>query len=231
MSTVPDSGSHWNAGRVAVLVSGAVVSLVGVGLVLGGLALALAHGVARDSDGYYTTGTERLSTGTHALTVEDVDLGNDAADLVPEDALGTVRVRAERPGGRPVFVGIARRSDVDSYLRGVSHAELDDLDPPEYDTRRGGAPLRAPTAERFWVASASGPGRQAVDWDVEGGNWSVVAMNADGSRGVAVDADVGAKVGWFLWVGLGMLVVGLLIIGGGGLLIAIASRRPRTSGS
>ena len=75
MSTVPDSGSHWNAGRVAVLVSGAVVALIGVGLVLGGLALALAHGFARDSDGYYTTGTERLSTGTHALTVEDVDLG------------------------------------------------------------------------------------------------------------------------------------------------------------
>ena len=42
---------------------------------------------------------------------------------------------------------------------------------------------------------------------------------------------MGAKVGWFLWVGLGMLVVGLLIIGGGGVLIAIAARRPRTSGS
>ena len=65
---------------------------------------------------------------------------------------------------------------------------------------------------------------------MEGGNWSVVAMNADGSRGVTVDADVGAKVGWFLWVGLGMLVVGLLVTAGGGALIAIAARRPRSSG-
>ena len=115
---------------------------------------------------------------------------------------------------------------MDSYLRGVSHAELDDLDPPEYDTRRGGAPRRPPTAERFWVASASGPGRQAVDWDVEGGNWSVVAMNADGARRVVVDADVAAKVGWIPWAGLGLFVVGLLIAAGGGVMIAMAARRP-----
>ncbi len=227
MSSVPEHESHWNAGRVAILLSGSVVSFIGVALLLGGLALGLAHGFARDSDGYFTTGTERLSTGTHALTVEDVDLGNDTADLIPEDALGRVRVRAERPGGRPVFVGIARDRDVDAYLRGVGSAELDDLDPPEYDTRRGGAPRRPPTAESFWVASASGPGRQAVDWDVEGGNWSVVAMNADGSRRVVVDADVGAKVGWTLWAGLGLFAGGLLLTGGGGLMIAMAARRPR----
>jgi hypothetical protein len=227
MSSVPDSGSHWNAGRIAVLLSGSVVALIGVCLVLGGLALTLAHGFARDSDGYYTTGTERLETGTYALTVENVDLGNETADVIPEDALGRVRVRAERPDGGPVFVGIARDRDVDAYLRGVGRAKLDDLDPPDYVTRRGGAPRRPPTAERFWVASASGRGRQTADWDVEGGNWSVVSMNADGSRGVAVDADVGAKVGWFLWVGLGMLVVGLLITAGGGVLIAIAARRPQ----
>ena len=146
--------------------------------------------------------------------------------MIPEDALGRVRVRAERPDGGPVFVGIARERDVDAYLRGVGHAKLDDLDPPEYVTSRGGAPRRPPTAERFWVASASGPGRQSVDWDVEGGRWSVVSMNADGDRRVVVDADVGAKVGWFLWVGIGLLVGGLLLVAGGGALIALAARRP-----
>ena len=226
MSSATPGESHWNAGRIAVLLSGCVVAFLGVALVLGGLAMVVAHGVARDSDGYYTTGTERLETRTHALTVEDVDLGNDTADLVPEDLLGRVRVRAERPDGQPVFVGIGRERDVDAYLRGVSRAELDDIDPPEYETQRGGAPRRPPAAERFWVASASGPGRQSVDWDVEGGSWSVVAMNEDGARRVAVDADVGAKVGWFLWVGIGLLVGGLLLVAGGGALIALAARRP-----
>jgi len=231
MSSMPDNESHWNAGRVAVLLSGSVLAVIGVCLLLGGVALGLAHGFARDDDGYYTTGTERLETGTHAITVEDVDLGNETADLIPEDALGRVRVRAERPDGRPVFVGIGRERDVDAYLRGVGHAELDDVDPPEYDTHRGGAPRRPPTAARFWVASASGPGRQTVDWDVEGGQWSVVTMNADGDRRVVVDADVGAKVGWVLWAALGLFVAGLALAVGGGLMIAMAARRPRDAGA
>ena len=103
--------------------------------------------------------------------------------------------------------------EVDAYLRGVGHAEVEDLsaDPPRYLTSRGGAPQRPPSAEQFWVASAAGPGRQAVSWEVEGGRWSVVAMNADGARGVVLDADVAAKVGWILGVGIGLLVAGVLL--------------------
>jgi hypothetical protein len=197
-----------------------------VALVLGGLALILAHASGRDSDGYYTTGTERLATGTYALTAEDIDLGSRGADVVPKDVLGHVRIRAERPGGLPVFVGIGPEGDVDAYLRGVAHAEVVDLDPPRYQISGGGAPRRPPSAERFWVASTAGSGRQAVTWKVEGGNWTIVAMNADGARPVVLDADVGAKVGWVLGVGIGLLVVGLLILAGGVVLIVAVGRRP-----
>ena len=167
---------------------------------LGGLALILAHAFARDSDGYYTTGTERLATSTYALTAEDIDLGTEAADVVPEDVLGRIRIRAERPGGRPVFVGIGPEREVDAYIRGVAHAEVEELDPPRYRTKRGGAPGGPPSDERFWVASTQGSGRQTVSWEVEGGQWTVVAMNADAARRVVIEADLGAKVGWFLGV-------------------------------
>jgi hypothetical protein len=207
------------------VVLGSIASLLGVPLLLGGLALILAHAFARDSDGYYTTGTERLATGTYALSAEDIDLGSRAADVVPKDVLGRVRIRAERPGGRPVFVGIGPEREVDAYLRGVAHAEVDDLDPPRYRTSRGGAPRRPPSAERFWVASTEGAGRQAVTWEVKGGHWAIVAMNADGARPVVLDADVGAKVGWFLGVGIGLLVVGLLILAGGIVVIVAGGRR------
>jgi hypothetical protein len=210
---------------VAAVVLGSVASLIGVALLLGGLALILAHAFARDSDGYYTTGTERLATGTYALTAEDIDLGSRTADVVPKDVLGRIRIRAERPGGRAVFVGIGPEREVDAYLRGVAHAEVEDLDPPRYRTSRGGAPRRPPSGERFWVASTEGSGRQAVTWEVEGGHWTIVAMNADGARRLVVDADVGAKVGWFLGVGIGLLVVGLLILAGGVVLIIAAGRR------
>ena len=146
----------------------------------------------------------------------------------PRTCSADFRIRAERPGGRPVFVGIGPEREVDAYLRGVAHAEVDDLfDPPGYRIRRGGAPRRPPSAERFWVASTDGSGRQAVSWEVEGGQWTIVAMNADATRGVVLDADVGAKVGWFLGVGIGLVVVGVLLLAAGVALIVGAARRPR----
>jgi hypothetical protein len=42
---------------------------------------------------------------------------------------------------------------------------------------------------------------------------------------VVVDADVGAKVGWLLGVGIGLVVVGLLLLAGGVVLIVVAGRR------
>jgi hypothetical protein len=224
----PDSKPvRWTGGRIAALVSGIVIAFIGLALVLGGLALLIFHGATRDDDGYYTTGTERLTTGARALTLEGIDLGDDAVSEVPEDLLGRVRIRAERPAGQPVFVGIARNEDLDAYLEHVRTAEVTDLDPPEYDVRPGGAPRGRPGAETFWVASAEGRGRQAADWDVEGGHWSVVAMNADGSSGVVVDADVGAKVGWLVAAGIGGLAGGLLLSAAGAALILLAARRSR----
>jgi hypothetical protein len=222
----PGAGkTGWTAGRVVAVVLGSIASLIGIALLLGGAALIGAHASARDSDGYYTTGTERLATRTYALTAEDIDLGSDAADVVPKDVLGRVRIRAERPGGRPVFLGIGPEREVDAYLRDVAHAEIDDLDPPRYRISGGGAPRRPPSSERFWVASTEGSGRQAVTWEVEGGQWTIVAMNADAARRVVLEADVGAKVGWFLGVGIGLVVVGLLLLAGGVVLIVVAGRR------
>jgi hypothetical protein len=59
-------------------------------------------------------------------------------------------------------------------------------------------------------------------------------MLMDGTRRVVLDADVAAKVGWFLGVGIGLLAVGLLLVAGGVVLIVVAarrsSRRPATVG-
>src|SRR5919109_2779993 len=159
----PSSGERagWDAGRVIAVVFGSLGALVGVALLLAGAAVVLAHAVARDDDGYYTSGTERLATGTYAIVAEDVDLGSDAADVVPEDVLGRVRIRAERPGGGDLFVGIGPEREVAAYLRGVARAELDDLDPPSYTTRRGGPPRRPPLSARLRGADAEragGPG-------------------------------------------------------------------------
>ena len=61
-------------------------------------------------------------------------------------------------------------------------------------------------------------------WEVESGDWTVVVMNADASRGVDVDARLGIKVGWLLPVAIGLLAVGLVALAGGTWLIIAGSR-------
>jgi len=209
------------------MIFGSVAGLIGLALLLGGLALIAAHSFARDDDGYYTTDRESLRTDSYAIATEDIDLGTDPADWAPEELLATVRVRVEGESGRPVFLGIGRDADVDRYLSGVGYAELTDFigGDPRYDERPGRAPRRAPAAEGFWVAQSEGSGEQVVDWDAESGIWSVVVMNADASAGVAVTADVGAEVDWLIWVGVGLTIVGLLLTGAGVTLIVVVGRR------
>jgi hypothetical protein len=66
-------------------------------------------------------------------------------------------------------------------------------------------------------------------WDPKGGKWTVVVMNASGRPGLAVQADLGAKVPHLQWFAVGFLIVGALFLGGGVLLLVLAIRR-RTGG-
>ena len=50
-------------------------------------------------------------------------------------------------------------------------------------------------------------------------------MNADAARGIDVEADAGVKLGWVIWAGLGMFVVGLLMSAGAIVVILLIGRR------
>jgi hypothetical protein len=143
--------------------------------------------------------------------------------------LGRVRIRAEGSSGKPLFVGIGPEAAVAGYLGRVEHADVEDInfDPfrAKYRQISGGAPRRPPTAQNFWAASAAGQGRQTVTWKVREGDWSVVLMNADRSRGVSANVDLGAKLSFLLWVAIGLLIGGALILGGSVALIVLAARK------
>jgi hypothetical protein len=163
----------------------------------------------------------RLVSTTAALRSEQIDLGSDEnPDRWPfhDGDLAKVRVRAEAPANGEIFVGIAHTSDVDDYVDGVAHDEVSDIHWSNDRVRYRRAPgddvaLPPPGGQDIWVASDEGAGRRTVTWDVEGGNWSVVVMNADGSQGVTADVGIGVKVNVLPWIILGIGIAALIFLG------------------
>lgn len=196
--------------NTAVIVAGGVVGLIAmVAMAAGGTAI-WADATQRDSNGYVSTNSHRYASPTRAIATEGVTIGSE----VPGWAVGKVRIEAD--SSKPVFVGIARKSDVDSYLAGTSYASATklDLDPFKvtYVPHRGSAAPGRPATQKFWAASATGSGTQALTWKIKSGEWSVVVMNADGSPGVSASVSAGAKIPWALWAGIGVAIFGALLL-------------------
>jgi hypothetical protein len=220
----PSSG-----GRTGGIIVSSIVGLFGLAILLGGLAIVALHAFARDDDGFYSTGSkEQFQSPGYALTTERIDLGAEAAGVGVDDLGATVRIDAVSASGRPLFLGIGPTADVARYLGRVAHTEVVDFGDrePDYAQHPGGRPSGPPAAQTFWVARAQGTGEQRIDWAVENGTYTAVAMNAGATRGVDIEVDAAAKVSWLIWVGIGLTVIGLLIVGSAAWLIARLGRRP-----
>jgi hypothetical protein len=212
------------AGRIALVVTGALTALLASALLFGGAA-ALYGEVEKDDDGYLTSEAHRFDTGTRALATENLDIDLGEADWLADD-LGRVKIEAQSNDGKPLFVGIARTSDVERYLHGVPHATVHDVEDGPFDsfhaetTRQAGNrhPV-APEHADIWAVSSQGAGEQTADVDLREGDWSVVVMNADGSLGVDADISAGANLPFLDelgWIALGSgsfaLVVAIALI-------------------
>ena len=222
-----------SAGRILLIVLGAIGVLLGLALAAGGGFLLWADLTQRE-DGYVTTPSERFATPTYAMTRTRLDVDTGARWVLNENWFGKIRIRGESPGAKTLFIGIGPEPSVARYLGSVAHASVEDVDfdpfRVKYRQIAGGSPPGPPTGERFWVVSASGVGRQTVTWKVRDGDWSIVVMNADGSRGVAADIDLGAEMSFLIWVAIGLLVGGVIVVAGSTALIVLSARtRPPPS--
>ena len=136
----PRPRSNWTASRVIGIVFASIGGLIGLALLVGGIAVLAAYAFGRDDDGYFNSDRQQLESATYAIITEDIDLGVDEVDWAPI------------------------------------------------------------------------------------GRWTAVVMNADAARGIDVEADAGVKLGWAIWAGLGMFVVGLLMTAGAVVVILLIGR-------
>ncbi|MDJ0376150.1 DUF4389 domain-containing protein [Cryobacterium sp. PH31-L1] len=215
----PRARSGARPGPIIMLILGTVLGLVGAGMLSGGTTLAVVT-AAQGDDGYFTTQAETFTVDSSAITSPNLDVGKDLG--IPTGVgfdIATLRLEASNVAtDQDVFIGIAPRADVDTYLADVNHSELREVrtSPFRVDYRNvpGTETAAAPTDQAFWTESATGAGTQEIIWKPAAGDWSVVVMNADGSPKVAVNLSAGVHTDL-----LGPIAVGLLV--GGGILFLI----------
>ena len=202
--------------RIASFIVAGLIGLLSLGLLAAGGVL-LWGDAQKDEHGYLSTASERFATNTFALSTENLDVEADGMGWVVDQGLwGNVRIAAEPGDGKPLFVGIARTNDVNAYLRRSNYELVTDISysPFRADYREldGNAKPAPPADQDFWAASAHGRGAQELTWDAEGGNWSVVVMNEDATRGVDARVQAGAEVAFLASAGWGAIVAGLVAL-------------------
>ena len=215
--------------RWPMIIIGVTGSMIAACLIVGGAVLLGAQLTLRDADGYYTSPNYGLSTNTYAVVLDgiDTDLERWAASPVRPSQLASIRVTTQTTGERAVFAGIARQSDITSYLADVAHEQIIDVNQGAVDTRvLGGSANPAPPGQQtFWVASSAGTGVQHLTWPLEDGRWSLVIMSLDGAASVDVVTSAGGRIAHLTPIAFTVLAVAALCLAGA--MAAFRSPRPR----
>ena len=212
---------------------GGVISIALAGLALVGAAgLLTVHYGQRDDTGYYRSAAVAVSSNGYAISSAGLDIGslNGAETFLANGLLERVRMSASTTTGKPIFIGLARQSDLDGYLSGTARTVVNDVRAHHTAVTHdlaGGALRGAPAAQSFWRVQASGRGEVSIDWKLGTGRWVLAILNADGSPRTAADVRLAVTTDALLWLGLGLLALGVLI-GGGGAGMLVASRRTRS---
>lgn len=213
--------------RILMGLVGIVGLVVATSLLFGGGSLLLLEATLTDEDGFLNSVPFDIEVDGYAVVAgpAQIELTPDAPVDLGEIATFRIRAVHDDPT-QGVFVGIADTSDVDTYLGGVPHAIVEDLDDESfsltYRIDASGEVPGSPGEQPFWIGSTYGSGPQTLEWEIEEGDFSFVLMNEDASDGVSFEAVVGARVPLIRPVGTGLLIGGGVALAIGTLLLALA---------
>jgi len=200
------------------IVVGALLAITG--LIVGGGGAAVLATIG--TDGKVSTGDQSFDTSGAALVTSAADMRR------PEkvsDIVGDPRVQLGVHSAKPAFVGVGPAKDVERYLKGAPIDEVTDFDVDPFtmkrDPRAGSKRLTPPGEQSFWIARSSGTSA-SLDWKAGSGEYRVVVMNADGSRGVRTNGDASVTVPHTAAIAWGLVGGGLLLVLMGAAAIAAA---------
>src|SRR5437870_12031976 len=108
-------------GKTALTTAGAIVLVLGALVVAAGGAALWQTGTS--DGGYISSGAHRFDTTSHAIITEGLKVDSD----IPRWLIARTRITASSSDGKAVFVGVARKRDVDAYLAHVSRGPIRNL--------------------------------------------------------------------------------------------------------
>lgn len=206
----PPVAAGWTTGRIVSAVIGAVLALFALGMISAGGAAVWADATQRHG-GYVHLGTASYTTAGHALASDTIKVHGGLGWLAP--LIGQIRIRVTGIGDAVgEFAGVAPANAASRYLSGVSYTTV-----TSYDGRRlsinhpGSLAPQPPRNTPIWAAQASGTPSATLLWTVRDGDWTVIVMNADGSPGVTVRADLAASLPALGWLATEFLAGGTVL--------------------
>jgi len=213
--------------RILMGLLGVVGLIVAIPLLFGGGSLVVLESTLADEQGFINSVPFDIEVDGYAVVAGPAEIH--VAPELPVDLgeIATLRIRAtQEDAARGLFLGVADAGNVESYLGGVPHAIVEDLDADEFAlTYRVDASAGAPgmpAEQPFWIDSTSGSGMQTLEWEIESGDVSFVVMNEDAADGISFEAVVGARVPVIRPVAMGLVIGGAVSLAIGTLLLAIA---------
>lgn len=216
--------------RVVSSIFAGFLLLTTFGLLVGGGSLLIISNSMQDSEGFINSPTYHVQDNQAVGIVSDtinIDHKNHHTSInydnnihISSSNSHIVTLRIYAPGH---FIGIGSTSDVLTYLSGKTYLEVIEFDLSYMETKTVNAEMQTnlsdnlPVDQDFWITNGYdqiyfNPGAYNNEHDI-----TIVILNSDGSQGVDIEFQAGAKVPFLGLIGWGLLVgslfTGLFAIG------------------
>jgi hypothetical protein len=228
--------------HIGVLLLSVILLITSFGLLMGGTTLRSIQSLVVDEDGFITSDPATIDLQGYAIVLEDIEFnGNPMVWSWLQNRGGLLKLKIiteSTDPGKEIFIGVARESDLSSYLQDVEYQSIVDMDFDEenYDLvfsaddfklHPGGPPSAPPTYHSYWVVHTSSANEQELIWEPLTGTYNIVIMNADGSEGIDAEIQVGISVPFFGSISGVLIYAGLFVGAIGGLMIYFTLKRPQ----
>jgi hypothetical protein len=221
--------------KTIVMVGSILLIILGSVAIVGG-AVVFYFNSGTDAEGYAMSPVFEVRSSANAFVLWVAPMKESIFSWLGEDNIAQTKwVVKAADSGTQVFAGWINASDGGSYVSQFMYETSDQdwfwrispyyakIDVPSTKIVNQDDPTRPPTDEIFWLDSVVTNESATIywdpSWDESEGMKMIMLMNADGSKGVNADLQLGFKVPILTWLPLLLIPLGIVLCIGGYLLL------------